>query len=186
MESLRHGSYRAHEGSILQRTEMMRRRQSGLSIVIDADSTAHHVQIIVDRLIDYGRASLFGIGSRRLTLIQLVQSAIPLTFLALFASAAVGPLGIGQWRQRRLLPESHRLVRPTRLRKLAKFNPRICCPNGIVLLVDICYVNSKLVGKICEPALRLLATVGQALYLAIQLVLHALLYQRIMRMRPEN
>ena len=166
---------------------MMWWRQSGLRTIIGADCTPHHIQIIVDGLIYYGRASLFGIGCRRLTLIQLVQSAIPLTLLALFTASAVGPRGLRQRRQGRLLPKSHRLVSTTRLRYLTKFDPRTCCrANGIVVLVHICYVNSKLVRKICKTALQMLAPIGSPLHLPIHLLLRALLKHRIIRIKLAN
>ena len=69
------------------------------------------------------------------------------------------------------------------LRDLSKLYTSAGRPGGIVLFVDICYVNCKLVRKVGETALQLLAAVSHTLYLAMELVLRALIEERGMNIQ---
>ena len=102
-----------------------------------------------------GGPSFLGIRCRRLALIELVESTISLALLALLASATVASqVGVRQRCQPRLSADTDRLVGAAR-RRLVEVDTRTAGARG-PLLVDICYVNCKLVRQIRESTRLLL------------------------------
>jgi hypothetical protein len=99
MEALWDCALRTDQRRILKRAQMLLMWWQTLPV---GDRAAHYVQFMIDRLVltlIYSGPSLFRVCSGRLTLVQLVQSAVSLTLLALLAAATVASWRIRQWRQ---------------------------------------------------------------------------------------
>jgi hypothetical protein len=82
--------------------------------VTTAYCAPQYIQVVIDGLVDDSGTSLLGVCSGGLALVELVQSTISLTLLALLAPAAVASgVCIWEWCKGGLTTNSNRLIGTT-------------------------------------------------------------------------